>query len=135
MSRAADTRPGGENYVPLVWDAAAVEAASTANDQRGKPVALICGRMVSNCSAVWMQECCDRELEARAMLRMDDKETRLLHLAVYADRQAHNARVYCLSQDPAAYGAEARRRLEETVLAIWRQRRARAQAELTTEQA
>lgn len=72
-------------------------------------VTLLSGQVVCSSCILWLEETRDRELEARAVLRMADRQTRLDHLAKLEAR----------------HGAEYRRRLEAVVLQLWEARRAR----------
>lgn len=72
-------------------------------------VVLLSGPTVCSWCPAWREETAAREVEARAILRMADRQTRLDHLAARE----------------AAFGAEYRRRLEAVVLQLWEARRAR----------
>lgn len=75
-------------------------------------VVLLSGQEVCSSCILWLEETRDRELEARAILRMADRQTRLEYLATLEAR----------------HGAEYRRRLEPVVLQLWEARRARHSA-------
>lgn len=75
-------------------------------------VVLLSGQTVCSFCPAWLQETFAREMEARAVLDMADKPTRLAHL------DAREAR----------FGAEYRRRLEAAVLGLWERRRANPEA-------
>lgn len=88
-------------------------------------VTLLCGATTSSWSRAWLEETRDRELEARAVLRMSDRDVRREHLTRYALTMAQFARINRRDVDPDAYGAEARRRLEACILERWERSRAR----------
>lgn len=71
-------------------------------------VELLSGVRVCTYCPAWARECAVRELEARRVLRMPDRETRVAHL---------DAR-------EAEFGPEYRRRLAAVVMAMWERRRA-----------
>jgi hypothetical protein len=75
-------------------------------------VVLLTGRTVCTWCPGWLAETRDREVEARSILRMADKPTRVAHLA----------------RREAEFGSEYRRRLEATILGLWERRRAAAAA-------
>lgn len=72
-------------------------------------VVLLSGSTVCTWCPAWREETAAREVEAHAILRMVDRDTRLAHLETVEAR----------------HGAEYRRRLEATVLQLWEARRAR----------
>lgn len=72
-------------------------------------VVLLSGPTVCSWCPAWREETAAREVEARAILRMPDRNDRLAHLAKLEAR----------------HGAEYRRRLEAVVLQLWEARRAR----------
>lgn len=82
-------------------------------------VALLDGRHVSSWSAEWLAETLARELEVRAILPLPDREVRRARVLAYAARMEIFATVHQLPVEPAAYAAEARRRLEACILATW----------------
>lgn len=69
-------------------------------------VVLLSGATVCTWCPAWREETAAREVEARAILRMADRQTRLDHLAKLEAR----------------HGAEYRRRLEAVVLQLWEAR-------------
>jgi hypothetical protein len=71
-------------------------------------VVLLSGETVCTWCEAWRLECYAREVEARAILAMSDREVRRAHL----------------SRLEARHGAEYRARLEATVLGLWERRRA-----------
>jgi hypothetical protein len=71
-------------------------------------VVLLSGQEVCSSCFLWLTETRDREIEARAVLAMGDRETRRAHL----DRLE------------ARHGSEYRRRLEAAILGLWERRRA-----------
>jgi hypothetical protein len=71
-------------------------------------VRLLSGVEVCRWCPGWLAETAARETEARAVLRMADRETRIAHLAA---REAQ-------------FGAEYRSRLEAVVLDLWRRKAA-----------
>lgn len=75
-------------------------------------VVLLTGQTVCTWCPEWLAETRDREIEARAVLAMGAKTTRVAHL----DRLE------------ARHGAEYRRRLEAAILGLWERRRAAAAA-------
>lgn len=79
-------------------------------------VALLSGATVCSWCPAWREECASREVEARAILDMIDRDTRLAHLAKLEAR----------------HGSEYRRRLEAVVLQLWEARRARRAAATAT---
>lgn len=91
---------------------------------KGFKTALLDGRMVSTWSKDWLVETRDREVEARAILRMYDRDSRIAHLGRYALEMEQFCRVNGLDCDPVEYGAEARRRLEAIIMERWRRSRA-----------
>lgn len=76
----------------------------------GATVTLLSGEVVCNSCPAWRHETFARGIEARAVLDLPDKATRLTHLA----------------QREAEFGAEYRRRLEGTILSEWESRRHRS---------
>ena len=90
-------------------------------------VTLMDGREVDSWSAEWRDETYLRELEMLAIFRLPDREARRAHLARYEQRIAAAA-TKAGHADPAAVGAEARRRLEERVMERWRSQQAAAAA-------
>ena len=77
-------------------------------------VVLLTGEVVCSWCPSWLAETRDREIEARAILGMADRETRQAHLDLLEARHGVN--------DPA-HGAEYRRRLESAILGLWRARK------------
>lgn len=77
-------------------------------------VVLLTGEVVCSWCPSWLGETRDREIEARAILGMADRETRQAHLDLLEARHGVN--------DPA-HGAEYRRRLESAILGLWRARK------------
>lgn len=75
-------------------------------------VVLLSGATVCLWCPGWKEETAAREVEARAILRMVDRPTRLAHL----------------ERLEARHGAEYRRRLEAVALQLWEDRRARRAA-------
>lgn len=72
-------------------------------------VVLLDGRTVDTYSQDWLVECRDREIEARRVLDMPNREMRRSYMAgVGRDR-----------------GAEAQARLEAAVMGLWERRQAR----------
>lgn len=125
MTQQAPALGHGASGAPLLaLDPAQVAACAPEHHPRGLPVTLADGRLVSSWSACWRQECGERELAARTCLGLFDKEARHAYLAGYAADQAQVALLYALPCEPAAYGAESRRRLEAVVLARWKRVRA-----------
>lgn len=84
---------------------------------------LLDGRRVSSWSPEWLAETGSRETEARAILRLREKDERQSRLAAYTVGMARHARLNLPGVDPEAYSAEARRRLEAVVLACWHRAR------------
>lgn len=71
-------------------------------------VTLLSGQEVCSSCVLWLIETRDREVEARWLLGLSDKQTRIRHLEA-RERE---------------FGAEYRRRLEAAVLGLWERRRA-----------
>lgn len=78
-------------------------------------VVLLTGETVCTWCEAWRLECHAREIEARGILGMADRETRQAHLDLLEARHGVN--------DPA-HGAEYRRRLEAAILGLWERRKA-----------
>ena len=72
-------------------------------------VVLLSGATVCSWCPAHREECASREVEARAILRMVDRSTRIRHLETLEAR----------------HGSEYRRRLESVVLQLWEARRSR----------
>lgn len=83
---------------------------SRLEDPACNTVVLLSGETVCTWCPSWLAETRDREMEARWVLRMSDKQTRIRHLAARE----------------RAFGAEYRRRLEAAILSLWQRRRAAA---------
>ena len=93
-------------------------------DQWHKPLALATGAPSCNFSVDWQAECRERHKRVLRCLRLDDRENRRDFIANIERSAAESAPT---GVDPAAYGAEVRRRLEAAVLDQWeRDRAARA---------
>ena len=109
-------------------DAAALTSGHSAScdASRALKTALLDGRMVSTWSEAWLIETRDREVEARFILKMYDREARIACLGRYALTMEHFCRINGLACDPVEYGAEARRRLEATIMDRWHRSRALA---------
>ena len=71
-------------------------------------VTLLSGQEVCSWCPAWRAETAERETEARAILRMIDRDTRVAHLEILEAR----------------HGSEYRRRLEAVVLNLWERARA-----------
>lgn len=71
-------------------------------------VVLLDGRTVSTDSEAWRIETLEREKEARAILQLGTREDRRAEIDAYERR----------------HGAEARRRLEAVIMALWKMRQA-----------
>ena len=84
-------------------------------------VTLLSGVTCCSWCAAWRQECFDRATEAYAVLRLPDRDSRRARLDTYEA----NARLDAvrLGVPADAYAAEARRRVEAAVLALWHARR------------
>lgn len=94
-------------------------------DRWHKPLALATGAPSCNFAAAWQAECRERHHRVLRIMRLDDREARREFIANVqrTDAEAPPPGV----ADPAAYAAEARRRLEAAVIDHWeRQRAARA---------
>jgi hypothetical protein len=85
-------------------------------DPAAATVTLLSGQVVCSWCPGWRDETAAREIEARAILRMIDRDTRLARLAALEAR----------------HGAEYRRRLEAVVLDLWERRRAARPAQEAT---
>jgi len=100
------------------------EHCGRATDQWHKPLALATGAPSCNYAPAWQAECHERHLRVVRILRLDDRDSRRAFIANVA---AAAAAAPPVGADPAAYGAEVRRRLEAAVLEQWeRDRAARA---------
>ena len=77
-------------------------------DPAATVVTLLSGQEVCSWCPAWRTETAERETEARAILRMIDRDTRVAHLEILEAR----------------HGAEYRRRLEAVVLNLWERARA-----------
>ncbi len=88
-------------------------------------VTLMDGREVSSYSREWLAETGARELAMHAIFRLPDREARRDYLARYEARIAAE-HSHAGHADPAAVGAEARRRLEAVVMERWRRKQAEA---------
>lgn len=85
-------------------------------------VTLLSGESCCSWCAAWRAECAARHVEAVAVLRLPDRETRRARLDTYeANARLDAAR---LGVPADAYAAEARRRVEAEIMAIWRSRQA-----------
>lgn len=77
-------------------------------------VVLLTGETVCTWCEAWRLECQAREIEARGILGMADRETRQAHLDLLEA---------CHGVNDPAHGAEYRRRLESAILGLWRARK------------
>lgn len=82
-------------------------------DAAAETVVLLSGQSVCSWCPAWRCEAAEREIEARALLRLPDRSARLDRLARLESQR----------------GAEYRARLEAVVLAMWERRRAAANPE------
>ena len=93
-----------------------------APDRWHKPLVLATGAPSCNFSSAWLLECRERHDRVLRCLRLDDREDRRDFIANIEAFEAANAPLGVT--DPAAYAAEARRRLEAAVLDYWQRARA-----------
>lgn len=90
-------------------------------------VTLYDGRAVSSWSGEWLEETRARFTECLHVFRLPDREARRDYLAKYEARIV-GAAAANFHADPAAVGAEARRRLEATIMERWHAQQAAAAA-------
>lgn len=82
-------------------------------------VTLLDGREVCSWSQEWLEETRERAAECIKVYNMPDRDTRRAYLGQYEARMAAAA-LRAGHADPAAVGAEARRRLEAVIMERWR---------------
>lgn len=87
-------------------------------------VTLLSGESCCLWCAAWRQECYDRAAEAYAVLRLPDRDSRRARLDTYEANARLDAASLGLRVPADEYAAEARRRVEAEILAIWRARQA-----------
>ena len=89
-------------------------------------VTLLSGATCCSWCHRWRSECHDRAVEAHAVLRLPDRDSRRARLDTYEA----NARLDAvrLGVPADAYAAESRRRVEAEIMAIWRSRQAAVSA-------
>ena len=99
MTHQTDAQPAQDVPEPVP---APPVVPSAADASRARRVALLDGRMVSSWSQEWLEECRDREQEARKTLAMVDRETRIAHLAQFERARVNHAQLHKLDCDWAA---------------------------------